>query len=153
MALCSILSAESRQAGRQVQRERGACSHRGIGVAPRAKRKAQKGLRLMNGKGLPLAAPRFAPPAFDPWVQQSPQPLRASKGPNGFNFNLMHACPNTLIVFSGTSRVVLIATNQGRAQDFNNGYSKLGRTKIFFTAKDLRHTSDHNLKLFNIDMH
>ena len=42
---------------------------------------------------------------------------------------------------------------QGRAQDFNNGYSKLGRTKIFFTAKDLRHTSDHNLKLFNIDMH
>ena len=100
MALCSVLSAE-RRAG----------SHRGIGVAPRAKRKAQKGLRLMNGKGLPLAAPRFAPPAFDPWVQQSPQPLRASKGPNGFNFNLMDACPNTLIVFSGTSRVVLIATN------------------------------------------
>lgn len=78
---------EKRETGSSKGRKEGGVlvgwfSHRGIGVAPGAERKAQKRLRLADGEGSPLLAPGSArPPARlrrRPRVaQQSPQPLRA----------------------------------------------------------------------------
>jgi len=81
-------------------------SHRGIGVAPGAKRKAQKRLRLPDGKGSPLLASGFARSArLRPRVvQQSPQPLRP-KAPRIHGSSVSSRKP-------GTHGIVLLAAGR-----------------------------------------